>query len=235
MGRAEAPRDRQLPRGRCRRRRWASAPASAAPWIAFTPTPPAPMTTALLPGVSWAVLRTAPTPVMTPQARRHARSSPRSAGTGDQLRLVHHHRLREAGHADAQVERLAGPARGAGAPSSGRSCPSQRYAAPVRQGRQPPQVRRSDTTTRSPGRTRVTPGPTSLDDARRLVPRHHRRRRAGSSRSSRRGPDARRCDRSRRRRSGRAPRRPSAGRGRRPRRPAASRPPSRPRPSRGQT
>ena len=40
------------------------------------------MTTALLPGVSWVVLRTAPTPVMTPHARRHARSSPTSAGTG---------------------------------------------------------------------------------------------------------------------------------------------------------
>ena len=93
------------------------APASAAPWIAFTPTPPAPMITALLPGASWAVLRTAPTPVMTPQARRHARSKPEIGRNDDQLRLVHHHRLRESGHADARVERLAGAACGADAPS----------------------------------------------------------------------------------------------------------------------
>ena len=137
------------------------APASAAPWIAFTPTPPAPMTTALLPGVSWAVLRTAPTPVMTPQARRHARSSPRSAGMTTSCDWS---TTTDSANPATRMPALSGwPVRlWSRCSVMSANCPSQRYAAPVRQGPQPPQVRRSETTTRSPGRTRVTPGPTSL-------------------------------------------------------------------------
>src|SRR6185369_6190636 len=56
------------------------APASAQPWITFSPTPPQPITTALLPGSTLAVLMAAPTPVMTPQPTRHALSSGTPAG-----------------------------------------------------------------------------------------------------------------------------------------------------------
>ncbi len=51
------------------------APDRAAPWMLFRPTPPAPMTTAVSPGRSRAVLVTAPSPVITPQARRAALSN----------------------------------------------------------------------------------------------------------------------------------------------------------------
>ena len=43
------------------------APAMAQPWITFSPTPPAPITSTLEPGSTLAVLNTAPTPVITPQ------------------------------------------------------------------------------------------------------------------------------------------------------------------------
>ena len=59
-----------------------SAPASAAPCTAFRPTPPQPMTTTLLPASIRAVLVTAPTPVITAQPTRHARSSGMSRRTG---------------------------------------------------------------------------------------------------------------------------------------------------------
>ena len=58
------------------------APARAAPWIAFSPTPPAPTTATRAPGRTRAVFTTAPTPVMTPQASRHASSGGRSSGSG---------------------------------------------------------------------------------------------------------------------------------------------------------
>ena len=43
------------------------APAMRAPWIAASPTPPAPKTATVEPGSMRAVLSTAPTPVVTPQ------------------------------------------------------------------------------------------------------------------------------------------------------------------------
>ena len=43
------------------------APASFAPMMMLRPTPPAPNTATLLPGRRWAVLSTAPTPVVTAQ------------------------------------------------------------------------------------------------------------------------------------------------------------------------
>ena len=44
-----------------------AACASRAPWITDRPTPPQPITATLAPGGTWAVLRTAPTPVATAQ------------------------------------------------------------------------------------------------------------------------------------------------------------------------
>ena len=44
-----------------------SAPAIFRPWMTFRPMPPRPKTTALAPISTFAVFRTAPTPVVTPQ------------------------------------------------------------------------------------------------------------------------------------------------------------------------
>ena len=44
-----------------------SAPTILAPWMTLSPIPPSPNTTTLAPGVTLAVLTTAPTPVVTPQ------------------------------------------------------------------------------------------------------------------------------------------------------------------------
>ena len=52
-----------------------SAAASTATWIALGPKPPVPITATVLPGSTLAVLITAPTPVVTPQPTRAARSS----------------------------------------------------------------------------------------------------------------------------------------------------------------
>ncbi len=51
------------------------APASAAPFTADRPMPPQPTTATVEPGSTFAALNTAPTPVITPQPTRAARSS----------------------------------------------------------------------------------------------------------------------------------------------------------------
>ena len=56
--------------------------ASRAPWITFKPTAPQPITTTEEPGATWALRTAAPTPVMTPQPMRQARSKAISFGTG---------------------------------------------------------------------------------------------------------------------------------------------------------
>lgn len=56
------------------------APAIRAPWIAFRPTPPAPITTTSSPGRSWPAFTTAPMPVMTPQDNRLAEAMGRLSG-----------------------------------------------------------------------------------------------------------------------------------------------------------
>ena len=61
-----------------------SAPASTAPWMTLSPTPPAPNTATDAPGSTFAVLMTAPTPVITPQPTRQALSS------GASLRIFTH-------------------------------------------------------------------------------------------------------------------------------------------------
>jgi hypothetical protein len=52
-----------------------SAPAMRAPWITESPTPPQPNTATDEPGATFAVLKTAPTPVVTPQPTSAAQSS----------------------------------------------------------------------------------------------------------------------------------------------------------------
>ena len=76
-----------------------SAPASNAPCTALRPTPPQPITTTLLPGSTRAVLVTAPTPVITEQPTRHARSSGMSDSNRYRARFRHHRILGEAGGA----------------------------------------------------------------------------------------------------------------------------------------
>ena len=51
------------------------APAIAGPWTAVRPTPPQPISATVEPGATFAVLNTAPTPVVTPQPISAARSS----------------------------------------------------------------------------------------------------------------------------------------------------------------
>jgi hypothetical protein len=58
------------------------APAMRAPWIALSPTPPAPITTTSWPGRTCAELTTAPTPVITPQASSEAASGEIASATG---------------------------------------------------------------------------------------------------------------------------------------------------------
>jgi len=55
---------------------------SVAPWTLFKPTPPVPITTTVLPAGTRAVLTTAPSPVMTPQASKEAHSNDISSGMG---------------------------------------------------------------------------------------------------------------------------------------------------------
>ena len=57
------------------------APASPAPWIAFSPTAPQPITATEAPGCTGATRVAAPTPVITPQPIRQARSNGISRGT----------------------------------------------------------------------------------------------------------------------------------------------------------
>ena len=58
-----------------------SAPASAAPLTAERPMPPQPITATVAPGSTLAALKTAPTPVMTPQPTSAARSNGMSSST----------------------------------------------------------------------------------------------------------------------------------------------------------
>ena len=136
------------------------APASAAPWMAFSPTPPAPITATLAPGRSRAAFTTAPTPVMTPQASRHARSGARSSGSRTNW-------LASTTTASAKAAVFMPWASGAPAASrSGLGPWSQAWAqevgAPPAQAGQPPQDRISVTSTASPGVNPRTPGPTAV-------------------------------------------------------------------------
>jgi hypothetical protein len=58
-----------------------AAPASRAPWMTEIPTPPQPITSTSEPGSTLAVLTTAPTPVVTPQATSAAISNGMSSAT----------------------------------------------------------------------------------------------------------------------------------------------------------
>ena len=137
-----------------------AAPPSEAPWIAFSPTPPAPITATVAPGRIAAVLSTAPTPVITPQASRHASSGAMSAGS-----FTHWLRSTTAISAKAAVRRpctIRPPPcslRGDGGISQAWS---HEVGTPPAQAGQVPQARISVTSTASPGANPVTPGPVAV-------------------------------------------------------------------------
>ena len=62
--------------------------ASRAPCTTDSPTPPSPTTSTDCPGSTFAVFRTAPTPVMTAQPTRAACSSGTPSGTGSTARSL---------------------------------------------------------------------------------------------------------------------------------------------------
>ena len=126
----------------------------------LSPTPPQPMTTTLEPGLTPAVLTTAPSPVSTPQAMSAALS--RAMSFGIAIACDWSTTMRSA---KAPVRRpwtiglpalsLSGVARSSGNTSS------QKTGAPSAQAGQKPQLRMSVATTGSPTFSRVTPGPTA--------------------------------------------------------------------------
>ena len=140
-----------------------SAPASRAPCTQLSPTPPQPMTTTLAPGSTFAVLTTAPTPVMTEQPTRLALSSGMSSRTGtapDSGTTAY-----SANEAMRAKWWMSSPLRWSrGVPSNmnqrGVSAPLQRTGRPSTQWTHQPQFGRKLRMTGWPGFTWVQPGPT---------------------------------------------------------------------------
>ena len=83
--------------------------------------PPQPITATVSPGRTWAVLITAPTPVVTPQPISAARSSGMSLRISTQRVLVHEHLLGERREVGELADRVA--VRAAAAPRSARAAP----------------------------------------------------------------------------------------------------------------
>ena len=102
--------------------------------------PPQPITATVLPGSTLAAWNTAPTPVMTPQPTRAARSSGMSWVDLHHRVLVHQHLLGEGRQVERLVERLPVPRSRRAAPgSSFTSVLSQRLGWPVMQYSHSPQ------------------------------------------------------------------------------------------------
>ena len=137
-----------------------AAPAIAAPWIAFRPTPPAPITTTELPGRTAAVFATAPKPVITPQASSEAASRGRLEGIATTCDWSTTTRSAKAA-VRSPCTKGSPPGRRSGLRSSSGNRVSQVTRAPWLQEGQCPQERIRVTTTWSPGRTSATPEPTA--------------------------------------------------------------------------
>ncbi len=141
--------------------RMVAAPAIRAPWMTDRPTPPAPITATLEPGLTLAVLIAAPTPGGMPQPSSAAYSNGTScailttAWNGTTI-------------SSAQVPTPAMPNAGVPSPSRKRGSPKawpmkamQRYGSPRRHSGQMPQSGDQLTTTWSPTATLVTWAPIS--------------------------------------------------------------------------
>ena len=128
--------------------------------MAFSPTPPAPITATRAPGRRRAVFTTAPTPVITPQARRQASSAGRSSGSATSW-------LASTTTASAKAAvfmpcaTAAPPASRSGEGPASQAW-SQEVGAPPAQAGQWPQARISVTSTRSPAAKPRTPAPTAV-------------------------------------------------------------------------
>jgi hypothetical protein len=140
--------------------RMVAAPAMRAPWTTDWPTPPQPITATLAPGCTPAVLRAAPSPVVTPQPSRASCSSGRSVVTGTidassttmaSAKVPHPHTavaVRPSGRAKRVAARTAGPS-------------SQWLDRPFTHHQQLPQAGDTEASTRSPTAARRTSAPTA--------------------------------------------------------------------------
>src|SRR5207245_10917212 len=143
----------------------------AAPrWAAATtrsPTPPQPMTHTLSPGFTFATLRTAPNPVMTPHPTRAAshKGSARGMGMADASGTTAYSAKQDtklkclSDDTSADCRRIVPSSmvpRYAYSPDGSHSVTS-----PFRQARQPPQKGTMESDTWSPAATWVTPSPTA--------------------------------------------------------------------------
>ena len=135
-----------------------AAPARRAPWMAFRPTPPAPITTTTSPGLISAVCTAAPSPVMTPQDRSDAASIGIPSGKGAIWLSSTTTRSAKAAQLRPCATALPSGRVRTGARLGGAA---QRVGWPPAQGPQWPQDRISVTSTASPGFTRAAPGPTA--------------------------------------------------------------------------
>ena len=153
-----------------------SAPAILAPCIAARPMPPRPITATVAPGQTFAVWIAAPTPVDTPQPRRHALSSGMPSGSGMAcaacttvcVASVPHARTPESG-APSRARRSRG--------GWAQAC-EHRRGSPRMHDRHVPHGTAHDRTTRSPTRSPRRPEPILLDDPRAFVAEQHRERHA---------------------------------------------------------
>src|SRR4029079_8004667 len=134
------------------------APAIARAWIALSPTPPTPNTTAVSPRCTCAAFHTEPAPVITPQAMRHADVSGTSSGIG--TAWISWMTVRSASDDVAAKLEHGSPWNVNGSvrlPIDDR----QRGGWPVVHGRHLPQFAIVDTTMWSPGFVSVTDSPTA--------------------------------------------------------------------------
>ena len=152
-----------------------------APWTAFSPTPPVPITTTRRARLgTWAVLTTAPKPgdhaageQRGAVERQRPRGSPTTCEAWTTTSLGERARCAAPGRSGWPSASCSGPA----SSSANVASQSDRLAL-QRTNAQAPQERISVTTTWSPAATPATPGADLDDDARRLVAVHRRQRAA---------------------------------------------------------
>ena len=158
-----------------------SAPCRRQPATAPRPTMPAPNTTHVEPGCTFAVFIAAPRPVERPQANSAAHSAGRLGRDLRERDLRHHRVLRERArpHEVADLARRRGTGascRREGSPgSAARGSRGRGSCGLLRQCSHSRHWGENRVTTRSPGATLVTPSPTRSTMPGALVPEHRRR------------------------------------------------------------
>ncbi len=154
------------------------APAMRAPLTALSPTPPAPKITTVSPALTFAVFKTAPAPVTTPQPSSAAWAKGISFGHDRELVLVDERPFGEAAQPEPleQANPVAAQTRGIGGPAQRRlrmlaleGAARQTSSAPAARLRERPDDVISDTELRDVGTD-------CSHDSRDLVAEHRRRR-----------------------------------------------------------